>query len=206
MLKNFGITTLEDSDKVESIALGGLTNGVYNYQLCGAFATIANGGVYNTPTLYTKILDHDGNVLLEGNKETKTVIKDSTAALLTSAMEDVVTSGTGRNAQLDNMPVAGKTGNVPTTIRTSGSVHSLHITPVQYGADTTMNEVTDRYRYPVSFPNLEKHHEQSSCKSGRKRFYHAFQCRKEICMLDHRISGKTILPDSNGIFCKRFCT
>lgn len=102
--KNFGITTLEDSDKVESIALGGLTNGVYNYQLCGAFATIANGGVYNTPTLYTKILDHDGNVLLEGNKETKTVIKDSTAALLTSAMEDVVTSGTGRNAQLDNMP------------------------------------------------------------------------------------------------------
>lgn len=41
--KNFGITTLEDSDKVESIALGGLTNGVYNYQLCGAFATIANG-------------------------------------------------------------------------------------------------------------------------------------------------------------------
>ncbi len=64
--KNFGITTLEDSDKVESIALGGLTNGVYNYQLCGAFATIANGGVYNTPTLYTKILDHDGNVLLEG--------------------------------------------------------------------------------------------------------------------------------------------
>ena len=108
--KNFGITTLEDSDKVESIALGGLTNGVYNYQLCGAFATIANGGVYNTPTLYTKILDHDGNVLLEGNKETKTVIKDSTAALLTSAMEDVVTSGTGRNAQLDNMPVAGKTG------------------------------------------------------------------------------------------------
>lgn len=108
--KNFGLTTLEESDEVESIALGGLTNGVYNYQLCGAFATIANGGVYNTPTLYTKILDHDGNVLLEGNKETKTVLKDSTAALLTSAMQDVVTSGTGRGAQLSNMPVAGKTG------------------------------------------------------------------------------------------------
>lgn len=109
-VQNFGISTMDEADKVESIALGGLTNGVYNYELCGAFATIANGGVYNSPTLYTKILDHDGNVLLEGNKETKTVIKDSTAALLTSAMQDVVTSGTGRNAQLSNMPVAGKTG------------------------------------------------------------------------------------------------
>ena len=109
-VQNFGLTTLEETDKVESIALGGLTQGVYNYQLCAAFASIANGGVYNSPTLYTKILDHDGNVLLEGNKETKTVIKDSTAALLTSAMQDVVTKGTGRNAQLDNMPVAGKTG------------------------------------------------------------------------------------------------
>lgn len=108
--QNFGLTTLEETDKVESIALGGLTKGVYNYQLCGAFAAIANGGVYNSPTLYTKILDHDGNVLLEGNKETRTVIKDSTAALLTSAMLDVVTKGTGRNARLDNMPVAGKTG------------------------------------------------------------------------------------------------
>lgn len=108
--RNFGLSSLTDEDEVESIALGGLTKGVYNYELCAAFATIANGGVYNTPTLYTKILDHDGNVLLEGNKETKTVIKDSTAALLTSAMQDVVTYGTGRNAQLDNMPVAGKTG------------------------------------------------------------------------------------------------
>ncbi len=205
MLRISVFTTLEDSDKVESIALGGLTNGVYNYQLCGAFATIANGGVYNTPTLYTKILDHDGNVLLEGNKETKTVIKDSTAALLTSAMEDVVTSGTGRNAQLDNMPVAGKTG---TTDHDQDllvlCIHSiLHLCSM---GRIRREQVTDRYRYPVSFPNLEKHYEQSSCKSGRKRFYHAFQCRKEICMLDHRISGKTILPDSNGIFCKRFCT
>ncbi|MCI9269755.1 MAG: PBP1A family penicillin-binding protein [Dorea sp.] len=108
--ENFGLTTLEETDKVESIALGGLTHGVYNYQLCAAFACIANGGVYNSPTLYSKILDHDGNVLLEGNKETRTVIKDSTAALLTEAMQDVVTYGTGRNAQLGNMPVSGKTG------------------------------------------------------------------------------------------------
>ena len=100
--KKFGISTLlgEDTeingqyfnDKTsQTLALGGITEGVYNYEMCAAYATIANGGVYNEPTLYTKILDHDGNVLLDGQGESRTVLKESTAALLTSAMEDVVT-------------------------------------------------------------------------------------------------------------------
>lgn len=118
--EKFGISTLVKSKTTEAgvfsdldnqtLALGGLTDGVYNYEICAAYATIANGGIYNSPTLYTKILDHDGNVLLEGTGETRTVIKDSTAALLTSAMQDVVNAGTGSRAQLPNMPVAGKTG------------------------------------------------------------------------------------------------
>ena len=117
--EKFGISTLVKSKEIngdiysditQTLALGGLTEGVYNYEMCAAYATIANGGVYHTPTLYTKILDHDGNVLLEGTGETRTVIKDSTAALLTSAMQDVVNSGTGAACQLPNMPVAGKTG------------------------------------------------------------------------------------------------
>ena len=117
--EDFGISTLVKdkeingeiySDVNQTLALGGVTEGVYNYQMCAAYATIANGGVYNSPTMYTKIVDHDGNVLLENNQETRTVLKDSTAALLTSAMETVVTSGTGTSCQLDNMPVAGKTG------------------------------------------------------------------------------------------------
>lgn len=78
--------------------------------MCAAYASIANGGVYNKPTLYSKVVDHDGNVLLDGTGESHTVIKDSTAYLLTSAMEDVVNSGTGTACQLPNMPVAGKTG------------------------------------------------------------------------------------------------
>lgn len=118
--EKFGISTLVKSKTTDAgvfsdldnqtLALGGLTDGVYNYEICSAYAAIANGGVYNTPTLYTRILDHDGNVLLEGTGETRTVVKDSTAALLTSAMQDVVNGGTGSRAQLDNMPVAGKTG------------------------------------------------------------------------------------------------
>ncbi len=108
--ENFAMTSLVEDDMYEPIALGGLTNGVYNYELCAAFAAIANGGVYNTPTLYTKILDQDGNVLLENPTESHQAVKESTAYLLTSAMESVVEEGSGTAAALDNMPVAGKTG------------------------------------------------------------------------------------------------
>ena len=98
------------SDNAKTLALGGLTDGVYNYELCSAYAAIANNGVYNKPTLYTKVLDHDGNVLLDGTGESHQAIKDSTAGLLTSALQTVVEEGTGKACQLDNMPVAGKTG------------------------------------------------------------------------------------------------
>lgn len=108
--RNFGISTLTDDDNNESLALGGISKGVYNYELGAAFAAIANGGVYTEPTLYTKVLDHDGNVLIEKNPKERTVVKETTAALLTSAMEDVVKGGTATAARISNMPVAGKSG------------------------------------------------------------------------------------------------
>ena len=113
-LLDFGFTTLTEDDKYsQAKALGGITNGVYNIEMTAAYAAIANGGTYMKPILYTQVLDHEGNVLLDNtNPETHEVLKDSTAYLLTSAMEDVVNGagGTGGSARLSNMPVAAKTG------------------------------------------------------------------------------------------------
>lgn len=119
-LQQFGFTTLISSktlddgsvvsDINQSLALGGITYGVTNLELCAAYASIANGGVYTEPVLYTKVLDHNGKVILESTPSTHTVIKESTAWLLTSAMEDVVKSGTGTHCQVAGMSVAGKTG------------------------------------------------------------------------------------------------
>ena len=122
-LDNFGFTTLAHgteadtdangnvwSDANLATALGGITNGVTNVELCASYAAIANGGNYIKPIYYTKILDHNGNVLIENTSAGRSVIKESTAYLLTSAMEDVVKKGTGTACQLDNMAVAGKTG------------------------------------------------------------------------------------------------
>ncbi len=119
-LLNFGITTLESgkevngmvySDIQQSLALGGITNGVTNLELNAAYSTIANRGTYIKPKLYTKVVDHDGNVILDNTMpETHQVLKETTAYLLTSAMEDVVTVGTGGSVNFGNMAIAGKTG------------------------------------------------------------------------------------------------
>lgn len=120
-LQNFGFTTLVDkrvekdgtisSDINQPLALGGVTDGVTNLELNAAYAAIANNGTYIKPKLYTKIVDHDGNVLIDNTApETTQVIKESTAWLLTDAMVDVVTSGTGGSVNFGNMAIAGKTG------------------------------------------------------------------------------------------------
>lgn len=123
-VKNFGFTTVVDrkevtvngetqifSDIQQSLALGGLTVGVTNEELNAAYAAIANGGTYIKPKLYTKVIDHDGNVILDNTEpESRQVIKETTAWLLTDAMMDVVTQGTGTAVNFGGMAIAGKTG------------------------------------------------------------------------------------------------
>ncbi len=120
-LKNLGFTTLVDreeingaiySDKTLALALGGLTKGVTPLELNAAYGAIANNGVYVEPIFYTRVLDHDGAILLNNEPATKTVMKETTAFLLTSSMQSVINAGTGSLAKFREvkMPVAGKTG------------------------------------------------------------------------------------------------
>lgn len=125
-LLNLGFTTLTDgkivgdqlfTDVRQPLALGGLTVGVTPYELNAAYAAIANQGTYVEPKLYTRVLDSDGNVLLDNTSPySRQVLKETTAFLLTSAMEDVVTKGTGTRARFDGMAIAGKTGTSTKTV------------------------------------------------------------------------------------------
>jgi len=124
-LLQFGFTTLADgelingqifTDRVFSTALGGLTHGVTQLEVTAAYAAIANNGVYIEPTIFTRVYDQEGNLLLEANPESRQVIRDTAAYLLTSTMKDVLISGTGPMARLNtSMPVAGKTGTSQNT-------------------------------------------------------------------------------------------
>lgn len=111
-LLQLGFTTLDEkNDVTQSLSLGGITDGVTNVELTAAYASIANKGEYNKAILYTQILDSEGNVILENKQAPVRVMKESTAWLLTSAMQDVVKKGTGKEAKLSSdMAVAGKTG------------------------------------------------------------------------------------------------
>lgn len=121
-LLNFGFTTLTDgvvingktyTDVNQTLALGGLTYGVTPYEMNAAYAAIANLGTYAEPKLYTKVVDSDGNVILDNTMPTtRQVLKETTAFLLTNAMQDVVTSaGTASVVNFNrSMAIAGKTG------------------------------------------------------------------------------------------------
>ncbi|WP_333651395.1 transglycosylase domain-containing protein [Lacrimispora sp.] len=120
--RNFGITSLRDTDYNPALALGGITDGVSNLELTSAYATIANGGLYTKPTFFTRILDHDGKILIDNTPETHRVLKDSTAFLLTDAMAGSMESSrkfsqgnsgpssTSTAANIPGMSNAGKSG------------------------------------------------------------------------------------------------
>ena len=122
-LEKLGFTTLEASDKHLPLAIGGIS-GVTNEEVTAAYAAIANGGKYNSPTYYTKVTDQYGNIILETEPEEEVVMKETTAWLLTSALESVVTSYLTKGTEPDvqfrdvNMPVVGKTGTTNDTFDT----------------------------------------------------------------------------------------
>ena len=72
-LQKFGLSTLVSPqnpvngshDVVQSLALGGMTKGVSNIDMTAAYAAIANKGVYTKPIYYTKVLDSEGNVIID---------------------------------------------------------------------------------------------------------------------------------------------
>lgn len=138
-----GISTLEPGDNNQTLCLGGLTHGVTNLELTASYATIANGGDYNKPVLYTQVLDHNGNVLLDNTQNTsKEVLKETTAWLLTNAMQDVITSGTGSGAGLPNMPTAGKTGTTTKNRDTVFAGYTPYYTAAVWGGYDDNTEQT----------------------------------------------------------------
>lgn len=126
-LELFGLGDASGQEISFSLANTNSSYTVTNEMLTAAFASIANDGIYQKPTYYTKVLDRQGNILLESVPSQTRIIKSSSAALLTNAMEDVISSDssyyyqygitpTGTLCQVDSMTLAGKSGTT-----TSGS-------------------------------------------------------------------------------------
>jgi penicillin-binding protein 1A len=105
--KKMGVTS--PLRNVVSFPLG--VNPVSPLEMAGAYAAIDNDGVFNAPYFIDKITDSSGKVIYQHTPAPTRVMSQQSAREETLAMQAVVTSGTGTQAQLpDGRPAAGKTG------------------------------------------------------------------------------------------------
>lgn len=108
--------TKQSSDSNDSnlpaMALGGQSIGVTPLEMAGAYATIANNGVYIQPTFYTKVEDSSGNIIIEADQKTERVMTEQHAYIMKTLLKQPVEggSGTARVCRMDNFDVGAKTG------------------------------------------------------------------------------------------------
>ena len=111
-LKKMGITTITENDENLALALGGLEKGISPLQMAGAYATIANDGVYIEPTFYTKAETPDHKVTFEVKQKKKRVFSKDVACVVKELLTAPVKGehGTATYCSIANMDVAAKTG------------------------------------------------------------------------------------------------
>jgi penicillin-binding protein 1A len=109
----FHLSSLSDKDKnYSSLALGGLTEGVSPLEMAAAYGAFVNGGKYIAPYTYTQVVDSSGITILQNSSSSTQALSAAAAYITADLLSGVVNSkvGTGRAAQLDEMPTYGKTG------------------------------------------------------------------------------------------------
>lgn len=112
-LEKMGITTVDkDEDNSYSLALGGMYWGVSPLEMAGAYASIANSGVYIEPTFYTKVVDSNGGIILETSQESNRVMSEANAYVAQSILTQPVVgpNGTARICKVTGIDTAAKTG------------------------------------------------------------------------------------------------
>ncbi|MCL2564113.1 MAG: transglycosylase domain-containing protein [Oscillospiraceae bacterium] len=101
----------EDMDRAP-LALGQLTHGLTVREITAAFAAFANDGVFTHPVTFTRVLDSNGEVLIDNTIGRQEVaFRPEIAGQMTAMLLDAVNNGTGTNARLSGFDVAGKTGS-----------------------------------------------------------------------------------------------
>jgi penicillin-binding protein A len=102
------------------VAIGQERLAVTPLQMAEVAAAVANGGSLMKPQIWSRVVDPDGRVVdsLDPSRYSQP-IDEQTAEELTTAMEGVVSEGTGTNAAISGVPVAGKTGTAETPFNES---------------------------------------------------------------------------------------
>lgn len=101
-----GITT--DEKITEAHAIGGYQHGFTVMQMASAYAPFGNGGYYHEPTTIDYILKNNEKIKVDSI--IKQAMRKDTAYLMTDILRDNMISGTATRANVDDLIIAGKTG------------------------------------------------------------------------------------------------
>ncbi len=114
-LESNKLLTRNDPIDIERVAIGQERLLVTPLQDALVAAAVANKGHEMKPQIWDKAINPDGQVVEHMEpSEYSQPISEKTAEQLTTAMEGVVREGTGTNAEIPGVPVAGKTGTAET--------------------------------------------------------------------------------------------
>lgn len=138
--QKFGISTLHEryeedgnysSDLVQPLALGGITQGVTNLELCSAYAAIADGGIYRKPKFFVKVLDRYGNIVIDN-----TTSEDDSSETAADASLRSNQSGSSAEAAVSASP------NITTENQKSGDLRILKPSTAYLLTDAMRSVVT----------------------------------------------------------------
>jgi penicillin-binding protein A len=114
-LESGDVLTRSDPIDIARVAIGQERLLATPLQIAEVAAAVANKGKLMKPQIWSRVVDPDGRVIDRLDpSEFSPPISEETAAELTTAMEGVVSGGTGTNAAIPGVPVAGKTGTAET--------------------------------------------------------------------------------------------
>ncbi len=130
-LLNMQYSHIVREDYVPAMSIGGMTYGVSALEQAAAYATLANDGMYRTPTCIVKITDSFGEVVIDNQDREEKMIYEENAVLMTSnVLKDVLEWGTGKDYKVENAICAGKTGTTNNNRDTWFAGYSKYYTTV----------------------------------------------------------------------------
>lgn len=111
-MKKMGITSLTKVDDNLNLALGGLDKGISPLELAGAYATIANDGIYIEPTFYIDIKNSNGKIIISSSQNKQKVFSKEIAYIIKELLTEPVKGvhGTATYCSIPNIETSAKTG------------------------------------------------------------------------------------------------
>lgn len=99
-----------NDENLAAMGLGAMTRGLTNLDMTSAFTALANQGEYIEPITFSKVVDANGDTILDHPQNKRTVVSKQVAYVMTDILRTSTNYMYSVNARKSGFDVAGKTG------------------------------------------------------------------------------------------------